>query len=46
LKRFIVVWQKVTSILSATNKVIEEAEILQEGFSLILSQRKTFGGQQ
>jgi len=36
----------VTSDFFATSKVTKEAEILQEGFSLILSQRKTFSGQQ
>ena len=30
----------------ATNKVTKEAEILQEGFSLIFLPRKTFTGQQ
>ena len=36
----------VTSVYFATNKVTKEAEILQEGFSLIFIIRKTFTGQQ
>jgi len=36
----------VASVSFATSKVTKEAEILQEGFSLILSYQKTFTGQQ
>ena len=36
----------VTCVYFATSKVTKEAEILQEGFSLIFIIRKTFTGQQ
>ena len=36
----------VTSVCFATSKVTKEAEILQEGFSLIFLPCKTFTGQQ
>ena len=36
----------VTSVFFPTSKVTKEAEILQEGFSLIFIIRKTFTGQQ